>query len=368
MIVLKNLRGIKSLVYGASFFGGGGGGWISEGLELGRLAFELTGEVRILDPHEVSDDYILVTVSAVGAPAAEERYLKPVHLIRSVELLIENGVGVEGLIPSEVGAYNGVNGLIQSAMLGIPVVDMPCNGRAHPTGLMGSMGLHRIDGYISKQAVAGGDPSKGKYIELYVSAKLESATSIVRRAAVEAGGLVAVARNPIDAGYAKEHGAPGALRKAYEVGRMMSKHISKGDTKGACYAAFKEASGEVIGECTVSDVSLETREGFDVGSVSLDCGGAKYMIRFVNEYITLDKGSRRIATFPDLISLMNLKTGLPVTSAELPNLKNETVLLGFVPRDKLILGSGVKYPEAYTALEKILNVKIVEFIHDVLIG
>ena len=110
MLVLKDLGDIKSLVIGAAFFGGGGGGWISEGLELGKLALELAGEVEILEPHEVPDDYTLVTVSAVGAPAAEERYLKPIHLVRAVELLVENGVEIDGLIPSEVGAYNGVNG------------------------------------------------------------------------------------------------------------------------------------------------------------------------------------------------------------------------------------------------------------------
>ena len=124
---------------------------------------------------------------------------------------------------------------------------------------------------------------------------------------MEAGGLVAVARNPIEAEYAKEHGASGALRKAYEVGKVINELISSGDVREACYSAFKESQGTVISECTVSEVTLETRGGFDVGAATLDCSGTKYSIRFINEYITLEKNSERVATFSDLITLINLR-------------------------------------------------------------
>ncbi len=172
---------------------------------------------------------------------------------------------------------------------------------------MGSMGLHRVEGYVSRQAAVGGNPRKARYLELYISAKLDAAASIVRKAAVEAGGLVAVARNPIEAEYAKEHGASGALRKTYEVGKVINELISSGDVREACYSALKKSQGTVIDECTISEVILETRGGFDVGTVMLCCSGTKYLIRFINEYITLEKNSERVATFSDLITLINLR-------------------------------------------------------------
>jgi len=368
MIVVKSIDDVKAFVYGGAFYGGGGGGWISEGLEVAKTVLNIAGEVKILEPHEIPDEYILVTVSAVGAPAAKERYLKPIHLVRAIQLLISNNVKIHGLIPSEVGAYNGVNGWFQSAILGIPVIDIPCNGRAHPTGIMGSMGLHRKKDYISRQAAVGGNPEKGMYVEIYVSASLEKAAHIIRKAAEEAGGVVAVARNPVDAKYAKEYGAPNALKKAFSVGKVIKKYIDENAFKETCYKAFEEAKGSIIGECLIEKTEIETSKGFDVGSIEISCSGRKYLIKFLNEYIVLDKNSTRLATFPDLIVLMNPETGLPITSAEIVEYKGKKVILGFVPRENLILGAGVRYPEAYDPLEKVLGVKIKDYIKDLFLG
>lgn len=43
-----------------------------------------------------------------------------------------------------------------SAMAGIPVVDAPCNGRAHPLALIGSLGLHRFPKHRTWTAAVGG--------------------------------------------------------------------------------------------------------------------------------------------------------------------------------------------------------------------
>ena len=64
---------------------------------------------------------------------------------------------------------------------------------------------------LSVQAAAGGDPAQGRHIELVVSASLSSASQMVRQAAVCAGGMVAVARNPVSVAYARENAAPGAV-------------------------------------------------------------------------------------------------------------------------------------------------------------
>jgi len=164
---------VKSVVYGGAFFGGGGGGHINEGLEYAELALKLGGEVNILEPNEIKDEQVLVTVSVVGSQAAQERYLKPTHLVRAIEILKENGVKVDELITCEIGGINSVNGWIQSVTLKIPVVDIPCDDRVHLTDIMGSMELHKAKNYISKQAVAGGNLETNKYLELFVTGSLQ---------------------------------------------------------------------------------------------------------------------------------------------------------------------------------------------------
>ncbi len=365
MIRFKEKGEVLPLIYGSAFYGGGGGGSINDGIEVVDMALRFKGEFIVLEPDEVDDESVIVTVSAVGAPAAKEKYLKPYQVVRAVELLLNAGVEVDGLIPPEVGALNSVFGWVASSVLDIPVVDMPCDGRAHPTGVMGSMGLHRHSSYISIQAVAGGDPARNKYVEALVKSSLEISSRLVRRVSEEAGGLVAVARNPVTADFVKKHGAPNALKKAIEVGEVIVKE-SRENPVEAGYKAFEKAGGEVLGKCLLKDVVLETRGGFDLGKAKLVCDGSETLITFFNEYMTLDVRSGRVATFPDLIVTIDLNTGIPITSAELPHYLNKEVLVGYVNRKKVILGDGLKYEEVYRDLEENLNIRLIDYIRDIL--
>lgn len=146
--------------------GGGGGGTIAEGTELAELAFAV-GTPRLVRLDDLKDDDVVVTVSSVGAPAAEDQYVKPVDYALALQMLQEHlGGRIAGIITSENGAMGTVNGWFQSAVTGIPVVDAAGNGRAHPTGVMGSMALDRLEGYRSVQAAVGGDPDEGRRISL----------------------------------------------------------------------------------------------------------------------------------------------------------------------------------------------------------
>src|ERR1035437_6806862 len=104
----------------------------------------------------------------------------------------------------------------------LPAIDCPCNGRAHPTGVMGSLNLSEAPDYVSHQTAVGG--GGGRYLEVSVAGSLERAAAMVRKASVKAGGLMAVARNPVTIAHAKHNGAPGAIRKAMAVGEALRSH------------------------------------------------------------------------------------------------------------------------------------------------
>jgi hypothetical protein len=111
----------------------------------------------------------VITVAAVGAPAAENRYLKPMDYVNAVKIVMEAlRISKCGLITNEMGGMASVNGLLQGAVLGLPVVDAPCNGRAHPTSLMGAMGLHKLPDYVAIQSAFGGHLTRGTRVELLV--------------------------------------------------------------------------------------------------------------------------------------------------------------------------------------------------------
>lgn len=346
---------VRAAVYGGAVLGGGGGGWIDLGLAAGELAVAID-RLRLYAVDELDPATVVVTVSAVGAPAAPDRYVTPRHFVRAVELLRDRfQVPVGGLIANENGGSATVNGWVQAAVLGLPVIDAPCNGRAHPTGVMGSMGLHLRPGYVSQQAAAGGDPERGYYLELAVSAALPAASALVRQASVQAGGVVAVARNPVTLDYVRQHAAPGAVAQAIRVGRAVLEH--EGEPERMLAAAARATGGELLATAVVAEVRLKTEGGFDAGEVSLDSG---HVLSFWNEYLTVEAADRRLGTFPDLIMTLDARTGLPVSSAEVRPGQELGVL--WAHRRNLILGAGMRDPALLAAAEAAVGRQLVAYV------
>lgn len=339
---------VEYAVYGGAILGGGGGGWIEQGLEVGRLALE-AGDPKLITVDELSDEDLLVTVALVGAPAAKDKYVKPMHYARALDIVARlTGKPIQGLITNENGAETTVNGWFQSALTGIPVIDIPCNGRAHPTGMMGAMNLTEQEEYLSHQGAVGGQGSR--YIEIGVSSSLEKSASVVRNASIEAGGVVAVARNPVTVGYAKQNGSPGAILQAIQVGQALLDH--KGES--AIDAAVKQLGGHVAVTGTVTGFRLETKGGFDVGIVTIN---DKVELTFWNEYMTLEINGERLASFPDLIMTLDAKTGRPIISAAVE--KGQQLAVITVPREKLILSTTMRNPKLLKPVEEIIGKSII---------
>ncbi len=368
MAAKLSLDDLRACVLGGAILGGGGGGSRRLGMELGTMALE-AGSVELLSPNEVSNDLTLITCALVGAPAADAACVRPVHFLRAVELLLANlGLSRDevGLITNENGGAATVNGWYQAAKLELPLVDIPCNGRAHPMAIMGAMGLENRQGYLSKQAVAGGDDQTGRYLELTLSASLDLASRAVRHLAQEAGGLVAVARNPVDAGYAKEYGAPGAIAQAREIGRAW---YSQDHPRQRIETAMAVINGRTIAEGVVKAVDLETRGGFDVGKAVIDISPAvpptgpresqgQYMeVPFWNEYVCAMVGPDRCGAFPDLIGIFG-SDGFPVSSAELADYRGRHVYVTVAPAGCLRLGEGVRSGSYLRDVEKAVGVSL----------
>ena len=341
---------------GGSFLGGGGGGSIDEGRLIGKLAVKM-GRPKLIDIDDLPEHASIITVSAVGAPASQSKHTDPMDYVKAVEILKKEGVQADGIITSENGGFATLNGWLQSAVLNIPIIDAPCNGRAHPLGLMGSMGLHKIKNYISKQAAAGGDPREERYLEVYTSGSLDNASKIIRQAAVLSGGMVAVARNPVDVGYLRENAAIGALTQAIELGEIMCNAESL-NTKIKKILSY--LNGEKISEGIIDVVALETTRGFDQGEVIVVTEDCEYELVFWNEYMCLNRAGNRIATFPDLIVTINLDTGLPLTSAEVK--KGQNVAILYIQKENLRLGSGMKDNALHKEIEKITGKEILKYL------
>lgn len=295
-------------VYGGAILGGGGGGLLEEGLKLVEEIFA-AGEPQIVDITELDQEDLVACVAMVGAPSAADQYISNEQLCwsyRSMNNYINRRL--KGIITNENGAITTINGWLQSVLLNVPVVDAPCNGRAHPTGIMGSLNLHEQQEYQSVQFYAGG---KGDFaVQGFVEGNLHSTAKTARQASILAGGLVGVTRNPVTIDYLQKHGAPNAITMAIELGYC----FLNGQTFEEKLAhVLQYLNGVHIVSGAVTNYSLTKENGFDVGELSV----GDYHLTFWNEYMTLSKEGQVQSKFPDLIMTFDTEKMMPVPSASI---------------------------------------------------
>ena len=262
---------------------------------------------------------------------------------------------IGGIITNEQGGEATVNGWLQAAVTGLPVVDAPCNGRAHPTGVMGSMNLHKIPDYTTVQACVGGNPDTGNHIECFFEGNIDHTSKMVRLASIEAGGLVAVARNPVKVSYARENCAIGGVSFAIETGKAFLKGLETSVEEGV-NSLCTFLNGRILARGPVQNFSIETTGGFDVGYATVDgCD-----MTFWNEYATVEKDGKRLATFPDLIMTINAKTGEPVTTA----MMEEGLDVYVITTDKknLKLSPTMYAPELLKATEDVIKKDLISYL------
>ncbi|MEN1969822.1 DUF917 family protein [Lentibacillus sp. N15] len=344
---LLTLEDAKKAVYGGCILGGGGGGWIEEGLQKSEEAFTI-GNPELLSIDELQDDDYVASVSLVGAPSAKFAYIDAEQLTSTIkQMQKEFGQPLRALMTNENGAATTVNGWLQAAATGLPFLDAPCNGRAHPTGSMGSMNLSEVEDYESIQTFAGGKGSKK--VKGSVTASLDLSSSAVRSVSVQAGGIVGVCRNPIDIGYVKKNAAVGGITQAIELGEVF---LSVPEGPERIEAVTSHLKGRVIHSGKVSHFELNETGGFDVGTVVI----GDLELTFWNEYMTVEMHGERKGTFPDLIMTFDAETGKPLVSAEIK--KGIKIAVISVPKENLKLSSTMFNETLLKAIEPIIQKKI----------
>ena len=341
-----NKEDVEALAIGGTILGGGGGGWPEMGLRDGYLALEI-GKVELWAPDEADPEWRVITSAALGAPT-EPGDTKPMHFIRAAQLLRDVGVEFDGVIAAENGGQNSFGGWVIAAALGLPVVDTPGDGRAHPTALMGSMGLHRTKYDSVKVGVTEGS-------EVVSWGSLETTGAAIRAQARYMKALVAMARDPVPVSYTIEHGAPGAILMGINLGY---KYMAAGDDPDKrIEESARFLGGAIICRAEIVEKSIEAKGGFDVGVMTLREDSEEWKLSYVNEYMTLEKEGERLATFPDLMTTFN-EQGEPVTSAALK--KGQTIYLVNVSKEKIPVGDGNRYTEVFEPIEDALGKPMVK--------
>jgi uncharacterized protein len=349
-----DLHAVHAAVAGGSVLAAGGGGWVDHGLLVGTTAVQY-GTPRLASLDEIDPDAMLATVSAIGAPAAVGWEMQPGDYLRALELLME---AVEEPIIGTVTAQNGssttCNGWVASAVLGTLVIDAAGDGRAHPTGKMGSFGLAADDDYETVQAVAGGNRAEHRYLEVVTRGTVRHTANVLRTASEESGGFISAARNPVPASFVAHHAAVGAISFALSLGEA----ILAAEPAGAARMIEVTADhlgGRILAQGPVRSRELRTEHAFDIGTVTVE--GLE--LGFVNEYMTAESDGERLATFPDVLTTLSTETGRIISIANLR--EGDEVAVLHVPKANVPLGDGVKEPSVYPEVEAMLGKPLAEY-------
>jgi uncharacterized protein len=349
-----DLHAVEAAVAGGSVLAAGGGGWVDHGLLVGTTAVQY-GTPRLATLDEVDPDAMVATVSAIGAPAAVGWEMRPGDYVRALQLLIEAVPDpIIGTVTAQNGSSTTCNGWVASAVLGTLVIDAAGDGRAHPTGKMGSFGLAADDDYETVQAVAGGNRAEKRYLEVVTRGTVRQTANVLRTAADRSGGFISCARNPVPASFVAGHAAVGAISFALALGEAILAVRDDGPRRMIDVTA-EHLGGTVIAEGPVRSRRLRTENAFDIGTVTV----GELELGFVNEYMTAESGGERLATFPDVLTTLSVKTGTIISIADLR--EGDEVAVLHVPKANVPLGDGVREPSVYPEVEAMLGKPLADY-------
>lgn len=301
---------LKDLAVGAAVLGTGGGGDPYVGRLMAAEAIRAHGPVSLIDPDELDSDALVLPVGMMGAPTVMvEKLPGGQELAQAIEVLEGHfGERATAVMATEAGGINSTLAMIVAVQRGIPLVDADLVGRAFPELQMCTPSLYGTS--ASPMALAD-DKGNASILEATTNRWAER---LARAMTVEMGCWSLIALYPMrgrQIAIECVQRTPSRLIAIGEANRIA--HVNHRDPIDAI---CRVTDGIRLWNGKVVDVIRQTKGGFARGEVhiaSLD-GGAILRVEFQNEFLVAIAGNEVLATTPDLISMLDLETGEPITT------------------------------------------------------
>ncbi|MFD6055573.1 DUF917 domain-containing protein [Agromyces sp. NPDC060279] len=311
---------IDEIALGAAVLGTGGGGDPHVGSLIAKRLIRLHGPVRLIDVDALEDRDFVVPIGGIGAPSVSvERIQAESELLAALEA-IEGAVRrvPTAIMPIEVGGGNSMLPIAAAALAGLPVVDGDAMGRAFPEAQMVTF---HLAGYGPGATVL--VDHRGNEV---VSRPVDGAWSerLARAATVEMGGAATMIDYAYGGEVVRECAIPATLTQAQRIGRILLGRDASGaelrdDEKIDALCAELDAVRLFDGK--VADLQREVVGGFTRGAAELDGVGEDrgrgFRLDFQNEMLLARRDGELAAVTPDLIAVLDLATGLPITTEAL---------------------------------------------------
>jgi DUF917 family protein len=314
---------LNDMLVGVGILGTGGGG---DPETFGRPVVEWDigkgREYRIIDPKEISDDAFVVCGGYGGSVKAYisvqkmlERWESRFELLEAMKITesIHNRK-VDYVVPFELGGANTPVMFSLAARAGITTIDGDGLGRAAPETQMSSFLGHGIS--LTPMPFV---DMEGNVILVKHAAESTYPDELMRAALVLNGGTGANNHYPMSGKQLKESVIPNTISLSIDVGRAVREAL---DAKKSPVEAFIErVHGMEVFHGTVRTIRGEDRGGFyHVKATVKGLGqykGKKMEVVCKNETMMAHVNKRLVAVFPDLLCMLDPRSGRGIMTARL---------------------------------------------------
>jgi hypothetical protein len=309
MLTEKNL---DDLAIGAAVLGTGGGGDPYIGKLLAQSAIRQHGPVKLLSLDEIGDDDLIVPSAMMGAPTVMVEKIpngkEIVAAFKAVSSYIKKPIAATMSI--EAGGLNSVMPISVAAEMGLPMVDCDGMGRAFPEI---QMVTHTIFG-VSATPMAIAD-EKGN-VALINTIDNRWTERFSRSITIDMGGSALIALYAATGKQLKELAVANTITFAEQIGRTVRQ--ARQTETNPVEAIRRITNGFLAFKGKVVDLQRRTVGGFARGEAHLDgideYAGSRLEINFQNEHLVAIRDGQYIVTVPDLIAVLDVDTGEPITT------------------------------------------------------
>lgn len=306
---------MEDIATGGAILGTGGGGDPYVGKLMAQQAIRKHGPVNLVDVDQLPDDALIVPVCMMGAPTVMTEKLPQgdelINAFHALEQLL--GKKIDAVLCGEAGGVNSTTPFVVAAMTGLPLVDGDGMGRAYPELQMVTFTMH---GVSATPMVLCDDKGNSLVLETVSNAWTER---LARAATVEMGGSALLAFYSMSGAVAKKAIVRGTLTLCAELGRTLRE--AKAGHVDPVTAVVDRLEAKVIFHGRVKDIERRTVGGFARGTARFEgveeWKGHDFRLDFQNEFLMAERDGEILVTTPDLITLLEAESGLPVTADSL---------------------------------------------------
>lgn len=304
---------LDALEIGSGILGTGGGGNPYQGKLLTLEAMKAGHKMTILATDKIAPDALCMSVGGIGAPVVGVERIREGKEGYRCLLGMENLTGkkMDAIVCEEIGGANSMNPLVTAALGGLPVLDCDGMGRAFPEMQMTTFSIY---GHSSTPSVMCDLHGNSVVFQHAVSEVWHE--RMARACVVSQGGAAMLATAPMAASYVHQYAIPSTYTKAIRLGRAVIDARRNQDDPVATVCALE--GGRKVFTGKITDLKRQLRGGFVMGELELagfdDCTGETASIAIQNEFLIFRREGVVEVTVPDLIVVLDVDTGYPITT------------------------------------------------------